>query len=250
MTKFRLTATGKLYHLIQLSIERIGIIPTAKKQKIKEHYDLEEPSPETMKLMGHMESDLAKQARIRVKFKIILRENCVYLLGLALTAWDDPGNQELTQELREISIKLAITTDTQVKVPARYGRETQLELNSSYIQKGMETDKGLVWFNHLTQLPTWAKENESDHLKETRWVEKEVFDSITNNVIRMKKEIKLEDRNRNDGTNDSRAIFPKDKEMWFCTFDKNTKVFELKKKKKEEEQRRPAFDRSLKPRDL
>ena len=249
MTKFRLTATGKLYHLIQLSIERIGIIPTAKKQKIKEHYDLEEPSPETMKLMGHMESDLAKQARIRVKFKIILRENCVYLLGLALTAWDDPGNQELTQELREISIKLAITTDTQVKVPARYGRETQLELNSSYLQKGMETDKGLVWFNHLTQLPTWAKENESDHLKETRWVEKEVFDSITNNVIRMKKEIKLEDRNRNDGKNDSRAIFPKDKEIWFCTFDKNTKVFELKKKKKEEEQRRPAFDRSLKPRD-
>ena len=54
MTKFRITATGKLYHLIQLSIERIGIIPTSKKQKIQEYYDLEKPSPETMKLMGHM----------------------------------------------------------------------------------------------------------------------------------------------------------------------------------------------------
>ena len=85
MTKFRLTATGKLYHLIQLSIERIGIIPTAKKQKIKEYYDLEEPSPETMKLMGHKESDSAKQARIRVRFKIVLKDNWVYLLGLAIT---------------------------------------------------------------------------------------------------------------------------------------------------------------------
>merc|ERR1712082_477784 len=162
-----------------------------------------------------MESDLAKQARIRGKLKIILKENCVYLLGLALTAWDDPGNQELTQEWREIRIQLASTTDPQARVPPRYCGETKLDLNSSYIQKGMETDKGLVWFNHLTKLPNWANEKESVHWKGARWVEKEVFDSITSNVIRMEKEIK-----RNDVKNGSRDIFPKDKEVWFCTFEK------------------------------
>ena len=255
MTKFRLTATGKLYHLIKLSIERIGIVPTAKKQKIKENYDLEEPSPETLKLMGHKESesDSAKQARIRVRFKIVLKDNWVYLLGLALTEWDDPGNQEITQEWREIRIQLASTTDPQARVPPRYCGETKLDLNSSYIQKGMETNKGLVWFNHLTQLPNWAKEKECVHLKEARWIEKEVFDSITSNVIRMEKEIKLEDRNRNDGKHGSRDIFPKDKVVWFCTFEKDTKMIILKNLteilKKEEEQRRPEFERSLKPKD-
>ena len=253
MTKFRITATGKLYHLIQLSIERIGIIPTSKKQKIQEYYDLEKPSPETMKLMGHMESDLAKQARIRFRLKIILKENCVYLLGVALTAWNDPGNQELTQEWREIRIMLATTSDPQARVPPRYCGETKLDLNSSYLRKGMETDEGLVWFIHLTQLPNWANEKETVILKGARWVEKEVFDSITRNVISMEKEIKLEDRNRNDGKHGSRDIFPKDKEVWFCTFEKNTKVFRLKNLtefiKEAEEQRRPKFDRSLKPKD-
>ena len=226
MTKFRLTATGKLYHLIQLSIERISKIPTAKKLKIKEYYELEKPTPETMKLMGHMESDLAKQTRIRFRFKIILKENSVQLLGVALTAWNDPGNQELTQEWREIRIMLANTTDPQAKVPARYCGETQLDLNSSYLRKGMETDEGLVWFNHLNQLPDWANEKESVLKKGARWVEKEGFDSITRNVIRMQKEIKLEDRNRqtNDSKHGSRDIFPKDKEVWFCTFEKDTKV--------------------------
>ena len=71
MTKFRLSASGKLYHLIKLSIDRIGIVPTAKKERIKENYELEETSQETLKLMGHKESesDAAKQARIKVKFK-------------------------------------------------------------------------------------------------------------------------------------------------------------------------------------
>ena len=51
MTKFRLSASGKLYHLIKLSIDRIGIVPTAKKERIKENYELEEITPETLKIM-------------------------------------------------------------------------------------------------------------------------------------------------------------------------------------------------------
>ena len=172
---------------------------------------------------------------------------------MALTAWNDPGNQELTQEWREIRIMLATTSDPQARVPPRYCGETKLDLNSSYLRKGMETDEGLVWFIHLTQLPNWANEKETVILKGARWVEKEVFDSITRNVISMEKEIKLEDRNRDDGKHGSRDIFPKDKEVWFCTFEKNTKVFRLKSLtefiKEAEEQRRPKFDRSLKPKD-
>ena len=95
MSKYRITATGKLYHLIQLSIERISIIPTAKKQKIQEYYELEKPSPETMKLMGNMASELAKQNKIRFRFKIILKESIVNLIGVALAAWNDPGNLSL-----------------------------------------------------------------------------------------------------------------------------------------------------------
>ena len=68
-----------------------------------------------------------------------------------------------------------------------------MELNSSYIQRGMDTSEGVVWFNHLSQLPSWAKEKECEQLKEARWIEKEIFDSITSNVIQMGKEIKLED---------------------------------------------------------
>ena len=225
MTKFRLSATGKLYHLIKLSIERIGIVPTAKKEKIKENYELEEPSPETLKKMGHKESesDSAKQARIKVRFKIVLKDNWVSLLGLALTEWDDPGNPEIKQEWKEIRIKLASTTDPQARIPQRYCGETKIELNSSYIQRGMDTSKGLVWFNHLSQLPSWAKEKECEHLKEARWIEKEIFDSITSNVIQMGKEIKLEDKHRNDGKQRSRDIFPKDTVVWFCTFEKGRK---------------------------
>ena len=260
MTKFRLSASGKLYHLIKLSIDRIGMVPTAKKEKIKENYELEEPSPETLKLMGHKESEsesAAKQARIKVRFKIVLKDNWVSLLGLALTEWDDPGNPEIKQEWKEIRIKLASTTDPQARIPQRYCGETKIELNSSYIQRGMDTSKGMVWFNHLSQLPSWAKEKECEHLKEARWIEKEIFDSITSNVIQMGKEIKLEDKHRNDGNKRSRDIFPKDTVVWFCTFEKDTKMIILKNlefKKEEEEKRRPTFDRptfdrSLKPKD-
>merc|ERR1712030_143447 len=58
-----------------------------------DNYELEEITPETLKIMGHMESesDAAKPAKIKVKFKIILKDNCVSLLGMAITEWDDPS---------------------------------------------------------------------------------------------------------------------------------------------------------------
>ena len=128
MTKFRLSASGKLYHLIKLSMDRIGSVPTAKKERINDNYELEEITPETLKIMGHKESesDAAKQAKIKVKFKIILKDNCVSLLGMAITEWDDPGNQTLTQEWKEISIKLASTTDPKARIPQRYCGETTI----------------------------------------------------------------------------------------------------------------------------
>ena len=231
MSKYRITATGKLYHLIQLSIERLSIIPTAKKQKIQESYELEKPSPETIKLMGNQASELAKPNKISFRFKIILKESIAYLIGVALAAWDDPENQELTQDWREIRIMLARTTDPLAKVPPRFCGEMKLDLNSSYLSKGMETEQGTVWFSYLTQMPDWATEKNDVILRGARWVEKEGFKTITRNVIRMEKEIKIEDRNRrpSDGKQGSRNIFPEEKDVLFCMYNKNEKEFTLKK---------------------
>ena len=253
MTKYRITATGKLYHLIQLSIERISIIPTAKKQKIQEYYELEKPSQETVKLMGNQASELAKPNKITFRFKIILKENSAYLIGVALAAWNDPANQELTQDWRELRILLAHTTDPLAKVPPRFCGEMLLDLNSSYLNKGIQKDERTVWCSYLTHLPDWATEKEDILLKGSRWVEREGFETITRNIIRMEKEIKLEDRNRraSDGTQGSRNILTDEKEVLFGMYDENAKEFTLKNltdlREPKREQKRPEFDRSTKP---
>ena len=81
-------------------MDRIGSVPTAKKERINDNYELEEITPETLKIMGHKESDsdAAKQAKIKVKFKIILKDNCVSLLGMGRSRKSNPntgmeGNQ-------------------------------------------------------------------------------------------------------------------------------------------------------------
>ena len=53
MTKYRLSASGKLYHLIKLMSDRTESVPTSKKETIADHYELEEIKPETMQTMGH-----------------------------------------------------------------------------------------------------------------------------------------------------------------------------------------------------
>ena len=143
MTKFRLSASGKLYHLIKLSMDRIESVPTSKKERIADHYELEEIQPETFQIMGHKksESEAANKAKIKIKFKLILKNNNVTLLGMAITEWDDPGNPTLTQTWKELSIRLATTTDPQARIPQRYCGETTLELNSSYVQRGASNDK-------------------------------------------------------------------------------------------------------------
>ena len=254
MSKFRISATGKLYHLIQLSQERISIIPTAKKQKIQDSYQLEKPSPETIKMMGTQASELAKPNKISFRLKIILKESVAYLIGVALAAWNDPENQELTQDWQEIRIMLVRTTDPLAKLPPRFCGEMNLDLNSSYLSKGMETEEGTVWFKYLTQMPDWATEKKDVLLRGARWVEKEGFETITRNIIRMEKEIKLEDRNKrpSDGKQGSRNIFPDEQDVLFCMFNKDAREFTLKKladlkREAKREQKRPEFDRSSKP---
>ena len=228
MTKFRLSASGKLYHLIKLSMDRIESVPTSKKERIADHYELEEIQPETFQIMGHKksESEAANKAKIKIIFKLILKNNNVTLLGIAITEWDDPGNPTLSQTWKELSIRLATTTDPQARIPQRYCGETTLELNSSYIQRGATNSKDvLLWFNHLSKLPTWAKETE--YLKEARWIEEEIFNSITNNVIQMSKEIRLEEK-RNDGNKREREIFPNEKECYCGIFEEHTKRILIK----------------------
>ena len=98
MSKFRISATGKLHHLIQLCQDRISIIPTAKKQQIHDSYMLEKTSTETIKMIGAQESEWDQPNRLRFKMKILLKDGIAYLMGVALAAWNDPENQEMTKE--------------------------------------------------------------------------------------------------------------------------------------------------------
>ena len=127
MSKYRMSATGKLHHLIQLCQDRISVIPTAKKQQIHDSYELEKPSPEMIKMIGAQASELVKPNKLSFKLKIILKEGIGYLMGVALAAWDDPENQEMTQDWREIKIILVRTTDPLAKVPPRFSGEMNLE---------------------------------------------------------------------------------------------------------------------------
>ena len=74
MSKYRINATGKLYHLIKLCQDRISVIPTAKKQQIHDSYELEKPSPEMIKMMGAQASELVKPNKLSFKLKISLKE--------------------------------------------------------------------------------------------------------------------------------------------------------------------------------
>ena len=74
MSKYRISATGKLHHLIQLCQDRISVISTAKKQPIHDSYELEKASTEMMKMIGAQASELVQPNKLSFKLKIILRE--------------------------------------------------------------------------------------------------------------------------------------------------------------------------------
>ena len=122
MTKYRLSASGKLYHLIKLMSDRTESVPTSKKETIADHYELEEIQPETMQTMGHKtgENEAAKKATIKTKFKLVILNNNVTLLGMSITEWNDPGNQLLGPTWKEMNIRLATITDSNAKIPKRF----------------------------------------------------------------------------------------------------------------------------------
>ena len=178
MSKFRISATGKLHHLIQLCQDRISIIPTAKKQQINESYMLEKPSTETIKMIGAQESEWDQPNRLRFKMKILLKDGIAYLMGVALAAWNDPENQEMTKEWRELKIILIHTTDPMAKVPPRFSGEMNLDLNTSYLSKSMEVKEETIWFKYITNMPTWAREKEENLMAGAKWIDKEGFETI------------------------------------------------------------------------
>ena len=98
MTRYRLVVTGKLCHLIKLLSDRTECLATAKKEPIKENYELKEVEMETMKILGHKSGNKeeARRGTIQMKFKMVLRENTVRLMNMSITEWRDPGNPILS----------------------------------------------------------------------------------------------------------------------------------------------------------
>ena len=258
MSKYRISATGKLHHLIQLCQDRISVIPTAKKQQIHDSYELEKPSTEMIKMIGAQASELVQPNKLSFKLKIILKDGIGYLMGVALAAWDDPENQEMTQDWREIKIILVRTTDPMAKVPPRFSGEMNLDLNTSYLSKGMELKEETIWFRYITNMPAWAREKEEVLLAGAKWVDQEAFETIKKSVIRTEKEIKLADRNKgpSDEKQRPRSIFSEEQQVHFCLFNKEEREFTVKslaEVKREAvlktggEQKMPEINRSSKP---
>ena len=158
MARYRLSATGKLHHLIQLCQDRISVISTATRQPIKDYYELEMATTEMMKMIGVPASELVQPNKLSFKMKLILREGIGYLMGIALACWDDPEKQDMVQEWREVKVILIKTTDPSAKVPPRFTGVMNLNLNTSYVSKGVILDdKKLTWFRYITNMPDWGK---------------------------------------------------------------------------------------------
>ena len=250
MTKYRLVASGKLYHLIKLMSDRTECLPTSKKEPIADHYELEEVQPETMQTMGHKTGDneAATKATIKMKFKMVIQNNNVNLLSMSISEWKDPGNKLLGPTWKEMNIRLATVTDSNAKIPKRYCGETTLELNTSYIQMGQPSHGRVIrWYKHVSKLPAWASEKE--YLNEARWIEEKVFGSITSNVIQKSKEVRLEEK-RNEGEKIERPIFPDDEKnpyIYYGKLDEQTKEIIIEKFNLVEQKtgKLPTYDRSL-----
>ena len=250
MTKYRLVASGKLYHLIKLMSDRTECLPTSKKEPIADHYELEEVQPETMQTMGHKTGDneAATKATIKMKFKMVIQNNNVNLLSMSISEWKDPGNKLLGPTWKEMNIRLATVTDSNAKIPKRYCGETTLELNTSYIQMGQPSHGRVIrWYKHVSKLPAWASETE--YLNEARWIEEKVFGSITSNVIQKSKEVRLEEK-RNEGEKIERPIFPDDEKnpyIYYGKLDEQTKEIIIEKFNLVEQKtgRLPTYDKSL-----
>ena len=98
MARYRLSATGKLHHLIQLCQDRLSVISTATRQPIKDYYELDMATTEMIKNIGVPAIEFVQPNKLGFKMKLILREGIGYLMGIALACWDE---QDMVQEWRE-----------------------------------------------------------------------------------------------------------------------------------------------------
>ena len=126
--------------MIQLCQDRLSTIATASRQPIKNYYDLEPATTEMMKSMGVSTMEFGQQNILEFKTKIILRKGVGYLMGVSLASWEDPENQEMLKEWREVKIILITTTNPSATVPPRFAGVMSLNLNTSYVSKGVKLD--------------------------------------------------------------------------------------------------------------
>ena len=232
MARYRLSVTGKLHHLIQLCQDRLSVISTATRQPIKDYYDLDMATTEMIKNIGVSAIEFVQPNKLEFKMKLILREGVGYLMGIALACWDDPEKQDMVQEWREVKVILIKTTDPSAKVPPRFTGVMHLNLNTSYVSKGVNLDdKKLTWFKYITNMPDWAKEREKVLSAGARWVDQEAFERIKDCAIRTEKEIRLADKKGPSAEKTSTwKIFNKEEEekVHFCLFDKEEGIFTTK----------------------
>ena len=154
MTTYRLSATGKLHHLIQLCQDRISTIATASRQPLQSYYDLEPATTEMLKSMGVSTMEFGQQNILEFKTKIILRKGVGYLMGVSFASWEDPENQELMKEWREVKIILITTTNQSATVPPRFAGVMSLNLNTSYVSKGIKLKgEDVTWFRYIRNMP-------------------------------------------------------------------------------------------------
>ena len=193
MSRFRLINTGKLLHLIKMFSERLECLKDLKKGHIEEAYELKAVEMETMRLFDHKSGDFeeARAGTIQLKFKLIITHSTVLLANMSICQWQDPGNEAIDPYWMEMKITMAKLKDSSTKLPERLSGETTLELTTAYLQFCPE--KETRWYKHIVRLPKWAVEQEQ--MKEAIWIEEKIFQTVTSNVMRKSKEIRLEEKN-------------------------------------------------------
>ena len=230
MTTYRLSATGKLHHLIQLCQDRISTIATASRQPLQNYYDLKPATTEMMKSMGVSTMEFGQQNILEFKTKIILDKGVGYLMGISHASWEDPENQELMKEWREVKIILITTTNQSATVPPRFAGVMSLKLNTAYVSKGIKLNgEDFTWFRYIKNMPDWAKEKVTVINAGARWIDQEAFENIKDRAIRTEKEIRLADKKgQNEG--DPRGIFyeKEEEKVLLCHYDEKERMFKTR----------------------
>ena len=218
--------TGKLLHQIKLLSKRTECLKDSEKEPIAETYELTAVDLETMRIFSHKSGDNkeAKTGTIQLKFKLIITSNIVHLANMAISQWQDPGNDKINPSWRQMTIQLATVKDSSTKLPERFCGETRLELNTSYLQL-CTADNVTRWYRHIAKLPKWALEEE--FLQKAKWIEEKVFSSITANVVQKSKEVRLEEK-KEKGVITKKQIIPEEEPyIYYGAINEATKEIEV-----------------------